>query len=67
MDTDSDNDGLLDHQESGNPYDGSTNDRDGDGLYDVFEGSNINDVDADDEIDNPYSCLMKMLTDHLEE
>ena len=64
LDDDSDNDGVYDYIEGhdlnhdGHPdVEADGNDTDGDGLDDGFEGSNVNDYDVNDEIDNPATDL----------
>nr|WP_322932032.1 gliding motility-associated C-terminal domain-containing protein [Arenibacter sp. GZD-96] len=64
VDEDSDNDGVPDYIEGhDHNHDGFPDvvfigiDSDGDGLDDGFEGSELIDVDVNDEIDNPFSDL----------
>ncbi|MEM9051146.1 MAG: PA14 domain-containing protein [Bacteroidota bacterium] len=59
LDSDSENDGVGDIQENGDPdITASGVDSDGDGLDDNFEGGDVNDgFDVNDEIDNPVSDL----------
>lgn len=62
LDTDSDNDGILDINENGNANSLSGTDTDGDGLDDAFEGV-LNDNDVNDDIDNPLTDLPDIDTD----
>ncbi|WP_047419764.1 gliding motility-associated C-terminal domain-containing protein [Cellulophaga sp. Hel_I_12] len=64
LDEDSDNDGVPDAIEAhDHNHDGIPDvvllglDEDNDGLDDGYEGSNTNDIDPNDEIDNPFTDL----------
>ncbi|MFC2109231.1 hypothetical protein ACFLSU_01535 [Bacteroidota bacterium] len=58
LDTDADDDGLLDISENGTSSTVSGTDTDKDGLDDNFEGSNLNDgFDVNDEINTPSTDL----------
>jgi len=64
LDEDSDNDGVPDAIEAHDyNHDGIADvvllglDEDNDGLDDGYEGSNTNDIDPNDEIDNPFTDL----------
>ncbi|MCK0132658.1 gliding motility-associated C-terminal domain-containing protein, partial [Flavobacteriaceae bacterium F08102] len=64
LDDDSDNDGVYDYIEGHDfDHDGHPDveeigvDTDGDGLDDGYEGANVNDIDANDEIDDPANQL----------
>ncbi len=64
LDDDSDNDGVPDAIEAHDAnHDGIADvvligtDTDNDGLDDGYEGNNLNDIDANDEIDNPLDDL----------
>ncbi|PIB29483.1 gliding motility-associated C-terminal domain-containing protein [Maribacter sp. 4G9] len=64
LDEDSDNDNVPDSIEAHDQnQDGIADftlfgsDQDGDGLDDGYEGSNVNDVDVNDELDDPYGQL----------
>ncbi len=63
LDDDSDNDGIPDIQENGMANSLTNADQDSDGLDDSFEGSNLNDFDANDEIDNPTNLSILPDTD----
>ena len=56
LDTDSDNDGILDINENGNASTLSGTDTDGDGYDDAFEGV-LTDNDVNDDIDDPATDL----------
>ncbi len=60
IDTDSDNDGILDIEENGTRPDTLSGiDTDGDGLYDIFEGADNNDgFDVNDEINTPNKASL---------
>lgn len=57
LDDDSDGDGINDILENGKANAISGIDTDNDGLDNAFEGSNVNDDDINDEIDNPLTDL----------
>lgn len=64
LDDDSDNDNVPDRIEAhDHNHDGIADltlfgsDQDGDGLDDGYEGSNVNDIDVNDELDDPYGQL----------
>lgn len=64
LDEDSDNDNVPDSIEAHDQnHDGIADftlfgsDQDGDGLDDGYEGSNVNDIDVNDELDDPYGQL----------
>ncbi|TLF43155.1 T9SS type B sorting domain-containing protein [Maribacter aurantiacus] len=64
LDDDSDNDNVPDSIEAHDQnHDGIADltlfgsDQDGDGLDDGYEGSNVNDIDVNDELDDPYGQL----------
>ncbi|MDC6406651.1 MULTISPECIES: gliding motility-associated C-terminal domain-containing protein [Maribacter] len=64
LDEDSDNDNVPDSIEAHDQnHDGIAeltlfgSDQDGDGLDDGYEGSNVNDIDVNDELDDPYGQL----------
>ena len=58
LDIDSDNDGTPDIEENGMANVASGVDTDLDGLDDSFEGSNVNDLDSNDEIDDPTNLVV---------
>ncbi|WP_055434679.1 LamG-like jellyroll fold domain-containing protein [Lacinutrix algicola] len=58
LDLDSDNDQMLDIEENGMANVASGVDTDLDGLDDSFEGSNVNDLDYNDEIDDPTNLTV---------
>ncbi|KAA2217473.1 T9SS type B sorting domain-containing protein [Maribacter flavus] len=64
LDDDSDNDNVPDSIEAHDQnHDGIADltlfgsDQDGDGLDDGYEGSNVNDIDVNDELDDPFGQL----------
>jgi len=57
LDSDSDGDGINDILENGTANAVSGIDTDNDGLDNAFEGSQLNDNDVNDEIDNPLTDL----------
>lgn len=64
LDDNSDNDNVPDSIEAHDQnHDGIADltlfgsDQDGDGLDDGYEGSNVNDIDVNDELDDPYGQL----------
>ena len=59
LDTDADNDGVLDINEAGHASTVLTTDSDGDGLNDVFENGTLNDgFDVNDAIDCPLNGIL---------